>query len=123
MSPKAESGSGPVDGEEVHIDIEPHHSKTPAKKRGKLVKIAVAGGAAIVGVVILYFLYKKFWGKKKDAGKDGKGKLKKRGMNFDNVENEMRIVYEDALGDDGFLEFLDEMKEAGIFDENGFDEL
>ena len=109
MSPKPGSyatGSGAVDGEEIKMDIAPHHQQHPHNKH-TVIKTALTGVAIVGGVVGLYILFKHFFGKKtpKKTG-DGKVKLSKREFGGQ-VEEQVRAVYDEALLDDGFLEFLD----------------
>jgi hypothetical protein len=109
MSPKPGSdatGSGPVDGEEIKMDIAPHHQQHPHNKNS-IVKNALTGVAIVGGIVGLYILFKHFFGRKAPKKTDdGKIKLSKREFGGQ-IEEQVRAVYDEALLDDGFLEFLD----------------
>jgi hypothetical protein len=125
MAPKPEEG--PVDGQEVDLKIVPHH-QSEAKSQGgggpNLIKLALTGTAIVGGIVGLWFLYKKFFGKKKGGEKPNNGgetrngrMLLKRELEGENVEDTLLTVYETALQDEGFLEFLEELDDAGFLDE------
>lgn len=116
MATSTESGSGPVDGGEIRLDIAPHHEKHPHKKENSIINALFTGAAVVGGVVGLYLLYKHFFGKKKEENKDGK--LRKRSeFKVSEVEEEIKAVYTSALEDEGFLDFLEEIQDAGLFDE------
>jgi len=126
MVPNPDS-EGPVDGEEVQLKILPHHQKAEAKKSGggpKLLKLALTGTAVIGGIVGLWWLYKRFFsGKKKAAAKktngttgEGGGKLRRREVIVDEFGDELQGAFEEALDDEGFLEFLLELEEAGVLE-------
>jgi hypothetical protein len=109
----SDDASGPIDGQEIKLDIAPHHQKHPEKKEGpSLLKVAFTGAAVVGGIVGLYFLYKHFFGKKDEEKKEG-GKLRRRGVEFEELEEEFQGVYEAALADEEFLEFLKEVQEKG----------
>ena len=64
MSPFTDIDSGPVDGEEIRMEIAPHHQKHSLKKEGNsLVKLAVTGAVVVGGIVGVYLLYKHFLSK------------------------------------------------------------
>jgi hypothetical protein len=117
----APSGSGPIDGQEIKLDVVPHHQKHAVKKEGpSLLKVAFTGAAVVGGIVGLYLLWKRFFGKKdeKDTKEGGGGKLRRREFKVADVEEEFRGVYEEALADEEFLEFLNEVQESGgLWDE------
>ena len=119
MAPHSDdTGSGPVDGEEIKMDIAPHHQRHTHHKGPGVVKLALTGAAVMGGIVGLYLLYKKFFGKKVPKGSSSSnsttGKMK-RSFGGD-VDGEVRAVYDEALSDEGFLEFLEEFnKEEGFF--------
>jgi hypothetical protein len=118
MSPTP-SDSGPVDGQEVKIDVVPHHAahKVEQRSKGGIVKIALTGAAVIGGIVGLYFLWRHFFGKKKNApnanGNNGQ-KFKKRELTEDEMNDEIQAAYYEAMRDEEFLEFLNDQ---GLLDE------
>jgi hypothetical protein len=113
------TGSGPVDGEEIKMDIAPHHQKHPHNKGPSIVQVALTGAAVVGGVVGLYMLYKHFFGRRDnrdDANGDARpGKLVRRAFGGD-IEEEVRAVYDEALQDEGFLEFLEDFGDDGLFE-------
>lgn len=115
-----DTGSGPVDGEEIRMEIVPHHQKHPHKQGNSLVKFlftGAAGAAVVSGIVGLYLLYKHFFGKKKEEqNNQGSAKLRKRSGKFkvSDVEDEMKAVYNFALEDEEFLEFLEQIQASGL---------
>jgi hypothetical protein len=104
----SEEGSGPVDGQEIKLDLVPHHQKHPAKHGGFL-KTLLTGGAIIGGLVGVYFLWKHFFGKKKDEGKkNGRNqRFRKRETDETELEEELAAIYAEALADPEFVEFLE----------------
>jgi hypothetical protein len=116
MPPSTETGSGPVNGEEIRVEIIPNHQKIAPKTNNSIVKFAFSGAAVTGGIVGLYLLYRNFFGNNDLKKGDGR-KLRKRGFKVANVEEEMKAVYTNALEDEGFLEFLEEIQGSGLLDE------
>jgi hypothetical protein len=120
MPSSAETGSGPVDGEEIRMDIAPHHQKHPQKQGPSFAKVALTGAAVVGGIVGLYLLFKHFFGKK-GARQPTNGKLRRRDWKGGDLEEEIGEVYASALEDPEFLEFLEEVKASGLLDNLGED--
>jgi hypothetical protein len=113
------TGSGPVDGEEIKMNIAPHHQKHPHNQGPSIVQVALTGAAVVGGIVGLYMLYKRFFGRRNnpdDTNDNARpGKLVRRTFGGD-IEEEVRAVYDEALQDEGFLEFLEEFEADGLFE-------
>ena len=61
MPTSTDSGSGPVDGEEIRMDIAPHHRKH-SRRETRTQLSALLTGAVVVDVVLYYvraFLWQK----------------------------------------------------------------
>jgi hypothetical protein len=112
------SGSGPIDGQEIKLDIAPHHQKHAVKEGPSLLKVAFTGAAVVGGIVGLYLLWKHFFGRKDEDKREGGGggggaggKLRRREIKVAEVEEEFRGVYEEAIADEEFMDFLNEIQE------------
>jgi hypothetical protein len=144
MSPRPSDseGSGPVDGEKIELKLTPHHQAHKPKAGFPLAKTLFTGTAIVGGIVGLYFLYKHFFGKKnKDAANAGNGNnggnanangngnggnaSRKRDVRWEDVVgfesgtavgDRMMGVYEEALVDEGFLEFMEKVYDGGVLD-------
>jgi hypothetical protein len=118
MSPNPTSeqtGSGPVDGDAVKVEIAPHHQAHA--KKPSIGRIALTGAAVVGGVVGLFLLYKHFFGRRGAKKTDRGGKMRKRDFETIDLQDEVNEVYLDALEDEEFLEFLAEVNEKGLFEE------
>lgn len=122
----SDEGSGPVDGQEIKLDLIPHHQKHAVKKEGGLFKTLLTGGVIIGGIVGVYMLWKHFFGKKKgeahhppgQGGAKGKGGggHRKRALDTEVVEDELAAVYAEALADEEFMDFLERFVEVEDFE-------
>jgi hypothetical protein len=131
-NPQSDEGSGPVDGEQIELKLTPHHQLHRPKKGFPLAKTLFTGTAIVGGIVGLYFLYKHFFGKKKknagngggangggNGGANGGGNNRKRDVKWENeaqVGEVMKGVYEEALLDEGFLDFMESVYDGGLLD-------
>jgi hypothetical protein len=115
-NPKPEgSGSGPIDGEEINLQIAPHHEAHA--KKASLAKTVLTGAAVVGGVVGLFLLYKHFFGRRGAKKDDNKGKMRKRDFEVTDYQEEVNEVYLEALEDPEFLEFLAEVSDKGLFED------
>jgi hypothetical protein len=121
-----DTGSGPIDGQEIRFDVVPHHQKH-SHDGNSLAKIALTGAAIAGGIVGIYFLWKHFFGKKDEKAAEGhvegegSGKLRKRDWKVTDVEDEIAKIYTEALEDPEFVKFLEEIKGSGLLE--GLDNL
>ena len=116
MAPSTDPDSGPVDSQEIRMDIVPHHQKHH-KTDNSLVKVAFTGIAVVGSIAGLYLLYKHFFGKKGEnieTAPNGKRKLRKRDFKVDDFEERVTSLYAKSLNDEVFLEFLEEAQDAGL---------
>ena len=124
--PSSDEGSGPVDGEQIELKLTPHHQLHRPKKGFPLAKTLFTGTAIVGGIVGLYFLYKHFFGKKRKQNKVGNGGSgdngggnRKRDVRWEDgvqVGEVMKGVYEEALLDEGFLEFMESVYDGGFLE-------
>jgi hypothetical protein len=121
----SDEGSGPVDGQEIKLDLVPHHQKHALKKEGGFLKTLLTGGVIIGGIVGVYMLWKHFFGKKKvethhppgQGGEKGKGGgHRKRELDTKVVEDELAAVYAEAIADEEFMDFLERFVDGEEFD-------
>ena len=121
----SDEGSGPVDGQEIKLDLIPHHQKHPIKTEGGFLKTLLTGGVIIGGIVGLYMLWKHFVAKRKGeghhpgrGGESGRGGAapRKRDLDTKDVEEELAAVYTEAIANQEFMDFLER-----FVDEEGFD--
>jgi hypothetical protein len=120
MSPNPktdETGSGPVDGDAVKVEIAPHHQAHANKKPASFGRIALTGAAVVGGVVGIFLLYKHFFGRRAPKKGDRGSKMRKRDFETIDLQDEVNEVYLEALEDEEFLEFLAEVNEKGLFEE------
>ena len=137
--PSSDEGSGPVDGEEIQLKLTPHHQLHRPKKGFPLAKTLFTGAAIVGGIVGLYIFYKHFFVKKRKANTNnggnaagnggngaGGGNNKKRNIAWEEapqVGETMRGVYEEALLDEGFLEFVEGIYEGKVLDLENVEEM
>jgi hypothetical protein len=119
----SEDNRGPVDGEEIELKLTPHHAKD-VEKKGGLGKLLIGGTVVVGGVVLLYLLYKHYIKPRLMMAKMRHtpiwtGPQAKRKRDFevgDAAHEEMIQIYNDALEDEEFLRFVEEMKDSGMLD-------
>jgi hypothetical protein len=119
----SEDNRGAVDGEEIQLKLIPHHEKEVENKDG-LGKLLIGGTVVIGGVVLLYLLYKHYIKPRLLMAKMrhtpiwfGPQAKRKRDFVGDAAKDEMMEIYRDALEDEEFLRFVEEMKESGVLDD------
>ena len=118
----SEDNRGPVDGEEIQLKLTPHHEKE-VEKKGGLGKLLLGGTVVVGGVVLLYLLYKHYIKPRLMAARMrhtpiwmGPQAKRKRDFVGDAAQEEMMEIYHDALEDEEFLKFVEEMKDSGMLD-------